>query len=366
LNIIFLPTFHNSKDQLLFMKRNIIGLMSGTSCDGLDIVLCQFDQSSGGYSSELMAHKFIPYDLSFSESLKNAIHLSSADLHQLHHSYGDYLGLQVNLFVEENNLDNVDWVSSHGHTVLHQPAKGYTFQIGYGGNIKQVCGIPVVCDFRVQDVVLGGQGAPLVPVGDQFLYSSYAACVNLGGFSNVSLVKDDQRIAFDISPFNILMNPLAQKLGFEFDKGGEIAESGQLNVDLLRQLNEIPYYKNQAPKSLSLEDVYQYFDPIIGKYSLSVPDLLHTLLCHFVEQLIDVLPAGEVLITGGGAKNSFFIQLLKERFSGEVIIPDERIVDFKEAIVFAFLAYLKLENKINVLASVTGASKDHSSGCIFN
>ncbi len=349
------------------MKKNIIGLMSGTSCDGLDLVYCQFQELDGVYSYSLLESDFIPYDETFAKRLKEAINLSAPELMKLHHKFGDYLGNQVKSFVERFGLKEVDWVSSHGHTVLHRPSEGYTFQIGRGENIKEACGIPVICDFRVQDVVLGGQGAPLVPVGDHFLFSTYSACVNLGGFSNISLMKGIDRIAFDISPFNILMNPLAEKLGFPFDKGGELAREGKLNTALLSRLDSFEYYHQSPPKSLSLEDVQVFFAPLLNEYDLPVRDFLNTLVVHFVEQLVRSLPNhGKILLTGGGTKNNYFVELLKERYSGEIVIPSIDLIDFKEAIVFAFLGFLRSENKENIFATVTGASKDHSSGCIFN
>lgn len=348
-------------------KKNIIGLMSGTSCDGLDLVCCSFENISGRYSYEMIASDFVPYSNSFARSLKEAIHLSSSELIEFHHSYGNYLGEEVLRFISKFKLENIDCIASHGHTVLHRPGKGYTFQIGHGQNIAQKVKSTVVSDFRTQDVILGGQGAPLVPIGDHYLFGDYDACINLGGFSNISLMEDKERVAFDICPFNILMNPIATRLGKDFDENGNFASEGILNHELLEALNEITYYAKPTPKSLALEDVQTVFNPVIQAFDLSEKDVLRTLLEHYVEQIIQVLPQkAKILLTGGGVKNGCFIALLKNRYIGELIIPDEKIVDFKESIVFAFLGYLRLLDMPNVLASVTGAAKDHSSGCIFH
>ncbi len=349
------------------MKKNIIGLMSGTSCDGLDLVYCQFQSTDTGYTYKMLVNEFVPYEQQLANKLKAAIGMTSAELIAFHHTFGDFLGEQVRLFITKFQLDSIDWVASHGHTVLHRPDEGYTFQIGRGENIVKACGLPVICDFRVQDVVLGGQGAPLVPVGDHFLFSEYDACVNLGGFANISLMKEGKRIAFDISPFNILLNPLAEQLGFPFDAGGDIARKGELNDQLLDKLNDFNYYERGAPKSLAFEDVQTFFNPILTEFDIPIQDSLKTLLIHYVKQLICALPPqGKVLLTGGGAKNNYFVKLLKEAYKGEIILPSTEIIDFKESIVFAFLGYLRSENEVNVFSSVTGASKDHSAGCIFN
>ncbi len=349
------------------MKKNIIGLMSGTSCDGLDIVYCQFEFIHGSYQYKLLERDFVGYTAEFVKKLQGAIHLPSGELMAFHHEFGDYLGEQVAIFVDKFAISNVDWVASHGHTVLHRPAEGYTFQIGRGENIVNKGGIPVICDFRVQDVVLGGQGAPLVPVGDHYLFSEYDACLNLGGFANVSLLRERKRVAFDISPFNILLNPLAEKLGRPYDEAGIFASQGSVDLAMLDKLNEFDYYNFSGPKSLALEDVMDFFNPVLSASSISEKDKLNTLLVHYVQRIIDALPKkGKVLITGGGAKNVYFMNLLKEKYTGEVVLPAMDLIDFKEAIVFAFLGYLKCMNKVNIFSTVTGASKDHSAGCIFN
>ena len=267
----------------------------------------------------------------------------------------------------------MDFVSSHGHTVFHQPEKRLTYQIGSGQELANLCGFRVVADFRSLDVSLGGQGAPLVPIGDQLLFPQYDFCLNLGGIANASFQVDGQRVAYDISPANMLLNHLSVQIGQAYDKAGEVAKSGKLNKRLLEQLNALAYYQQPYPKSLGYEWFIQKVVPLVEASAISKPDKLCTSVHHIAAQisrdLIRQSPdsKSKLLATGGGAKNTFLIETL-QNYLGEaikVVVPEASIVDFKEAMVFAFMGVRKMRNEINCLKSVTGASRDSSSGVIY-
>lgn len=345
---------------------NVIGLMSGTSLDGLDLCYVQFEFPSLDF--EIIYAETITYPENWIERLKNSIHLNGNDLTKLDIDYGSYLGNAVNEFIRKNQIENIDLIASHGHTVFHNPNENYTLQIGNGAAIFAKTNLKTICDFRMQDVALGGQGAPLVPIGDELLFSEYDACLNLGGFSNISFKKENQRIAFDISPLNIVLNYLAEKLGKKFDKNGETAKNGNIIPELLEKLNSLEFYKKSPPKSLGIEFCIETIFPLIDNSNLKIDDLLATFTEHFAQQIAWELNKNQiknVLITGGGAKNKFFIERLKSMSNTEIIIPEDKIIDFKEALVFTLMGILKSQNEINVLSSVTGAKKNHSSGVVY-
>ena len=343
-----------------------IGLMSGTSLDGLDICYVQFDDNQ---LFEILLAETIDYSSDWRTKLTEAFQYSAMDLCQLDVEFGYFLGEKVKEFIHKNKIEKVDFVASHGQTIFHQPQKSFTLQIGSGAAIASRCQQRVVCDFRTQDVILGGQGAPLVPIGDELLFSQYDACLNLGGFSNISMNRNGKRIAFDICPINIVLNHYAKQLGSEYDKNGEIAEQGNVNNDLVEKLNRIEFYQQAFPKSLGFEWVEKEFLTIVDKYDISIEDKLRSCVEHFVIQIKNTFTSydiNNVLITGGGVRNSFFINRLRELSTVEIIIPTDNLIDFKEALIFAFLGYRRVHNEINCLASVTGASKDHSSGIIYH
>jgi anhydro-N-acetylmuramic acid kinase len=273
----------------------------------------------------------------------------------------------IKTFIEKNQLKNIDAVCSHGHTILHQPENKLTLQIGNLVALAQLINQNVVCDFRVQDVLLGGQGAPLVPIGDQLLFSDYTYCVNLGGFSNISTALNNERVAYDICPVNIVLNHYIQKTGVSYDDKGILASSGEVNQLLLEKLNDLKFYKESAPKSLGLEWVKSMIFPLIDACQLSVKDVLRTFVEHIAIQIGSVLTKNKstVLVTGGGVYNLFLMERIREYSNAEIIISSPELIEYKEALIFGFLGVLKLRNEINVLASVTGAEKNHSSGEIF-
>ena len=341
-----------------------IGLMSGTSLDGVDLVYTRFN-GLNYQDFEIIYSETFSYDATWKATLQTAIFKDEQALETLDLCYGDYLGDLILKFIKKYAIHTVDFIASHGHTVLHQPKKGITLQIGNGAIIAKKTNYKVVYDFRVQDVKLGGQGAPLVPIGDELLFSEYQYCLNLGGFSNLSFREKQQRIAFDICPVNIVLNHYANQLHLPYDASGAIAKSGNLNQGLLSELNALAYYKKKAPKSLGLEWVQSQVLPIIDAHQLQVADILHTLVIHMAMQIGSVVAnANSILITGGGAFNDFLIQKIEEYAKIKIALPDAKLINFKEALLFSFLGLLKVKNQVNCLKSVTGASKNHSSGKI--
>lgn len=350
---------------------NVIGLMSGTSLDGLDMACCQINKINNGWQFELLASDSISYNNEWLSSLKNAIHLPEEGLIELDKEYGKWLGLQTQEFIEKNDLA-VELIASHGHTVFHQPEKGITLQIGSGNQIANITGKKVVCDFRKKDVLLGGQGAPLVPIGDEHLFGQYTACLNLGGIANVSFRVNSQRVAFDIGMANMLLNYLANKLDKPYDKSGLLARSGKVDQVLLDKLNNLEYYQLPYPKSLGYEWFLSDVLPLFEACDTTIVDQLATAVEHETKQIGQVFSdliteKGEILVTGGGAFNDFFIERLKYHTPEhlQVVVPDRKLVDFKEAIVFAFMGVLRLRNEDNCLKSVTGASENCSGGVFF-
>jgi len=343
----------------------VIGLMSGTSLDGIDLVFTSFNDKNIK-EFEIIYAKTFSYSGEWVDKLRNAIHLSSEDLELLNDEYGIFLGERINEFIQEFKIKNIDFIASHGHTVFHQPEKGYTLQIGNGQKIADKTNLEVICDFRTQDVKLGGQGAPLVPIGDELLFGQYEYCLNLGGFANVSFNKENKRIAYDICAVNIVLNKLAQELGFEYDDSGNIAKSGEYLLQLGNDLRTIDYYKKQPPKSLGLEWVQKEIFPKLFDAKRKPEDLLRTFTEHTAWALAKAFPKNaEVLITGGGVYNVYLLERLQFYKQLKIIIPDENLIEFKEALIFAFLGLLKKQGKVNCLQSVTGASKNHSSGVVF-
>ena len=346
---------------------NVIGVMSGTSLDGVDLAYIKFNYS-GHWTFEIFQSETISYSEKWLNKLKNAIHFNKTALEELNVAYTQLLATIISDFISKNNLTEIDAVCSHGHTILHQPQNGFTLQIGNLPLIRDLVNQTIVCDFRVQDVQLGGQGAPLVPIGDELLFSEYDYCLNLGGFSNVSFNENGNRIAFDISPVNTVLNFYANELGLPYDAAGNLAKLGNVKRDLLQKLNDLDFYKAPYPKSLGMEFVNAEIFPLIYSYSIDVKDKLRTFVEHIAVQISKICskPNAKLFVTGGGAYNRFLIERLHNYLpTTEVVIPDDKTIQFKEALIFGFLGVLRLLNAINVLSSVTGASKNHSSGVVF-
>ncbi len=343
-----------------------IGLMSGTSLDGVDLVYTKFHDTNS-YSFKIINCITIPYSKKWLQLLKDAFHFNKKQLQQLDLEYGNYLSKLILDFIQKYSIKKIDFIASHGHTIHHKPEKGYTLQIGNGQIIANNTKIKTICDFRTQDVAYGGQGAPLVPIGDKLLFANYTYCLNLGGFANISFDVYNTRIAFDIGAVNTVLNHYANKLGFLYDTNGAIAKSGKLIPNLLNELNTLEFYKTNYPKSLGFEYVNAILIPLIDTYNLDEKDILRTYVEHIAFQISEqIKELGNVLITGGGVFNTFLIERITSYSKNKIVIPNKDIIDFKEALIFAFLGLRKNKNEINCLKSVTGADKDHSSGVIFS
>ncbi len=350
----------------------ILGLMSGTSLDGLDLAYCHFKEEEGTWSYDIQNTCSIPYETVLQNQLKDAISLNAEDLLQLHNSYGTWLGKQAKVFIESNQLE-VDYIASHGHTTHHRPELGFTMQIGSGQHLANTSGKQVICDFRSNDVALGGQGAPLVPIGDQLLFGEYDFCLNLGGISNISFDIKGKRIAYDIGLANMILNHITRKINLEYDEGGTLAKSGKINPEMFEKLNALSYYLLPHPKSIGYEWFLEEVLPILDATADITENLLHTSVHHICDKIAHQVAQNtsklgqKILITGGGALNTFLIDTLMEKLGVniEIVVPEEILINYKEALVFAFMGALRFEKQINVLSSVTGARRNSSSGVIY-
>lgn len=352
----------------------VIGLMSGTSLDGVDLAYVKISLNKG-YSFEILQTESMNYSEIWKNKLKQAFGYSGHKLTKLHTDYGVFLGERVKDFIRKNKIEKLNFIASHGHTIFHNPAENYTLQIGSGAHLAAITQTKVICDFRTQDIAMGGQGAPLVPIGDQLLFFEYDLCLNIGGFANVSYFDGSSRLAFDICPANIVLNHFTRLRGFEYDDKGVMASKGLVNNDLFSKLNNLTFYSDEGPKSLGYEFVQESILPLIAANDLSFNDILRTVVEHIAFQISKVFreingsserKISKVLITGGGAFNDFMMERISQLSQVEIVIPSKEIIEFKEALIFALLGVLKDQDKVNCLRSVTGAAKDHSSGVIYN
>jgi anhydro-N-acetylmuramic acid kinase len=345
----------------------VTGLMSGTSLDGVDMAFCTFSIKDGRWSYTLEKAETMPYPNEWKSRLSDLENGSALEFAKTDTEYGHYLGKITKAF-HLNNKIRPDFIASHGHTIFHQPDKLFTSQIGNGSAIAAETGIPVVCDFRSTDVALGGQGAPLVPAGDQLLFDKYTYCLNLGGFANISYRKSGDRIAFDICPANIVLNYLASFLHKDYDENGSMARQGILHQPLLGALNKQEFYHRQPPKSLGKEWVLSEVHPVLLHFDIPVTDKLRTFTEHIADQVANVIrndDNGTLLITGGGSFNNFLLERIREKTKVTLVLPDPLTINFKEALIFAFLGVLRLREEINCLKSCTGASHDNIGGAIY-
>ena len=346
-----------------------IGLMSGTSLDGLDIAYTKFVLENNKWTFKLLSCKSVSYTSEMKSKLKYATGMSGLELTTFDIELGRFFANEVVCFIAEEKITEVDVIGSHGHTIFHQPEKGFTLQIGDASLIHNKTRKTVVADFRSQDVTLGGQGAPLVPIGDKLLFSDYDYRINLGGFANISFEDNGNTSAFDICAVNTILNKYSNDLGFEYDDKGEISKRGKMIPDLFNELEGIDFYQQSPPKSLGVEWNEKVLLPILEKYSnKKIEDVMHTYTKHVALQISKVLKGNgkKVLISGGGAFNEYLTSLIKKDCSHEIIIESKELTDFKEAIIFSFLAILRIRGEVNCLAEVTGARMNHSSGVVFD
>ena len=357
----------------------LLGLMSGTSLDGLDIAYCDIS----GNHFNLLAAETYPYDDQWVGWLSTLEHASAYQYALVNVELGHYFGRLVNRF-RHDHPGPVDAVASHGHTIFHQPALGLTTQIGDGDAIAAETGLPVVSGFRNLDVALGGQGAPLVPIGDRLLFGQYDACLNLGGIANISYEVSDPntsaraksdhiplppfREAYDICPCNMALNHLARLTGKAYDTDGLLARKGSINNDILGQMDSLDYYRQPLPKTLGKEWFVANFLSLLYADGVEVNDLLCTTVEHIARQVSNAIKGrglNTMLVTGGGAKNKYLVARLQAQIPGcKITVPADSIIDYKEAIIFALLGYLRLNRRTNCLRSVTGARLDSCGGTL--
>ena len=344
-----------------------IGVMSGTSLDGLDLCYAKFDFENQKWNYKINKTTTIPYSKDFKQTLSKAIDLSGEDLAQLNSELGAWIGNRINEFKSDLE-ERIDLIGSHGHTVFHNPKRGFSTQIGSGAHIAALTGIPCVCDFRTGDVARGGQGAPLVPIGDELLFGEFDFCLNIGGIANISYNQNNQQLAYDICPANMALNHIANALGKEFDDNGSFGKTGEVNEELLEELNHLVFYGVMGAKSLGREWFEGVFLTTLNKHNLELKDLMRTVYEHIATKIsnaLTLIPKGSVLITGGGAKNQFLVELIKQKCNNTLVIPEPILVDFKEALIFAFLAVLYKLQIPSCLASVTGARNNSIGGCLY-
>lgn len=347
----------------------VIGLMSGSSLDGVDLAYCSFEEKDGKWTYEIAAAHCYEFDDEIKKRLANATALSGRELMKLNADLGTYFGQLIVRFQKEFlNGERAELIASHGHTVFHFPDEHFTVQIGDPSHISAVTNLPVVADFRAKDVALGGNGAPVVPVGEKHLFHDYQLFLNIGGIANISIHDNDKIIAFDVCVANQVLNFLAQRKERAFDESGNLAKSGKINIDLLNELNTLAYYKKTFPKSLDNSFSKNEVLPILNRCNISVEDKLATYCEHIALQLRNSLRGfakTPLFVSGGGAFNQFLIQRIEDVCELEVLVPDKKIIAFKEALIIAFMGVLRVRNEVNVLSSVTGASRDSVSGGLF-
>jgi anhydro-N-acetylmuramic acid kinase len=349
-------------------KYTALGIMSGSSLDGLDLAFCEFWKENDRWKYRITAADTASYDEEWKMLLQESFHADGIKLIENHVAYGKFLGQAALDFLQNRNLQP-DLIASHGHTIFHQPKKGFSFQLGEGQAIATASGIETVSDFRNKDIQFGGQGAPLVPIGDKLLFGEYDACVNFGGIANISFDENGKRVAYDVCPANQLLNHLSRQMGKAYDKNGETAALGKMDKTLFDTLNGVDFYRKPYPKSLSNEEVRDFFIPLLDRSEAPLQDKLYTVVKHIAYHIslaVSSLSGKKMLLTGGGARNGFLVEAIRQECpEKEVIVPDAQLIDFKEALIFAFMGVLRKRDEINCLSSATGAEKDTSTGVIF-
>jgi anhydro-N-acetylmuramic acid kinase len=345
----------------------ILGVMSGTSLDGLDLALCEFSPDKDKFQFHIKAAKTFNYPEIWKQRLSSIRDASAEKYFAMNELYGRYIAEKVNSFLADKEKPRA--VASHGHTVFHQPQAGFTAQIGCGATIAANTGLTTISDFRSLDVAHGGQGAPLVPIGDRLLFGQYQACLNLGGIANISYDnKQGERVAYDVCVTNMLLNYLAETRGEAYDAGGDMARKGKVDQAFLAKLDALAFYSQEGAKSIGREWFEKHLLPLFENSPLSLHDQLATATEHIAGVLSRTLDAHKiknVLLTGGGAFNDFLVERVRARTGCEIILPSEEIVNFKEALIFALLGFLRLNETVNILSSVTGARTESCGGAVY-
>lgn len=360
---------------------NTIGVMSGSSLDGVDLAYCRFEVEDGKWTFEILQAETIPFPPKWELRLRKLLSQDALTFIKTHTYFGHYLGDTLNDFIQRHQLKGkIDFVASHGHTIFHQPDKLLTSQIGDGAAISAKTRLPVICDFRTCDVALQGEGAPIVPIGDIHLFSEHRFCLNIGGIANISCkVNSDKIVAYDTCPANMVLNQLANVLNVEYDKDGHIAASGEVDGYLLEDLNQSAYYHKPYPKSLGRTWINESFMPLFNRSDAPIEDFLRTAVEHIAIQIaqeikqiykqegieLDSKNPDSLLATGGGALNVFLMKRIAHHTPVEVIVPDRKVVEFKEALIMGFVGVLRMRKEANCLKSVTGARVNNIGGCVY-
>lgn len=382
-----------------------IGLMSGSSLDGLDICYVRFmvngqlplingneqtDNESLSFSYLILKADCIEYSNEFRARLRNASDLSAFEFAKLHTELGKYFGELTNNFMLKYKIDNLDFICSHGQTIFHQPTLGFTSQIGCGAQIAAQTNCKVICDLRTSDVAYGGQGAPIVPVAEKYLFPDYKIFLNIGGIANIAFHKSESDnesesvkkiIAYDVCAANTVLNYLAKQKDLDYDDDGKLAESGTVIQSLLIELNEIDFCKQATPKSLGSEHIYEDWIPLFDKYDDSIEDKLATAVEHIAMQVNQSIVNSQwsienknyrpssidhrLLVSGGGALNTFLVERIQQHSKIKAVVPDTLTIQYKEALAMAFIGLLRILEIPNCLASVTGAQKDVIGGAVY-
>lgn len=343
----------------------IAGVMSGSSLDGVDVAIVDFLSIS---EWEIVSCHLIPYTHEWVDRLRGYYELSARDYIAFQYAYSYYLANLLKPVIKEKS---VELVSVHGHTLLHDPKRGFSEQIGNGAIISAKTGVPCVTDFRNGDMALGGQGTPLAPIVDQILYSGHDYYLNLGGIANITIIRDNNISAYDICPCNQVLNHFSQKLGHEYDKGGQLARSGQKRDDLISYFDSWSYFSAPPPKSLDNNWIREQF--IAGIPNVRIVDIVHSLSFWMTDAIANQIitihgVAQSMLCTGGGTHNHFLVELLSERLAArgcQLVVPDAEVIDYKEAVLMALLGHLYITDQRNVLGSVTGALRNSIGGALY-
>jgi len=352
--------------------------MSGSSLDGLDIACCNFTDTGNGYTFEITHADVVTYPPEWVQRIKCLTNANAQTVAEADAALGHYFGEEVSAFITKHNIEGIDVVASHGHTLFHFPAQKYTTQIGDGAAIAAHVNLPVACNFRTADIANGGQGTPIVPIGDLLLFNDYKLCLNMGGIANISCkTGTDSIVAFDICSANQVLNYFANQLGEEYDKGGAFAQAGEIDTELLKQLNQLAYYTKAYPKSLDNSFSTYEILPLIDNADTSIHSALRTYTEHIAIQIalhikaiathekLQLSKGDKMMVTGGGAFNTFLMERIQHHSLVTIVVPDEKIVTYKEALVIALMGVLRLRNQVNVLKSVTGATKNTIGGAVY-
>ena len=348
-------------------KYSVIGIMSGTSCDGLDITYCDFWKKKNNWFYKLKYCEDIEYEMGLKKKLIKCYKMSGLDLKKLDIELGNFITEKINEFIIKYRIEP-DLISTHGHTVFHDIEEKISHQIGNPFILYERIKIPVIFNFREIDVISGGQGAPLVPFGDIELFNEYDYCVNIGGILNITENNRDNLIAYDVCPANIILNYYSRKIGFDYDKDGKVSNTGNIDSNILNKLNKVRYYKNKGPKSLDIQKIEKLYFPILKKYAPK--NILRTFVDHIGYQLNKSIKKNKskILLTGGGAFNKTLLKSIEKHnhHNHRYILPDKNLVIFKESIIFGFLGLMRFLNDKNIVRSVTGAKQSSSSGIIID